>query len=99
VPLPRALEALFLDDAGALLLKTEIGIGVLLDRDLSTVLERLTDGRGRPVDLLLRRSRVGRSASDAAGQKPAISCNSFRGCFPAGSDLSPAAPRAGEPEC
>jgi len=32
---PRALEAVFLDDAGALLLKTEIGIGVLLDRDLS----------------------------------------------------------------
>src|SRR5256714_13762933 len=46
---PRALEAVFLDDAGALLLKTEIGIGVLLDRDLPGFLERVADvgGRGR----------------------------------------------------
>ena len=40
---PRALEAVFLDDAGALLLKTDIGIGVLLDRDLPGFLERLAD--------------------------------------------------------
>src|SRR3979490_2652785 len=50
---PRALEAVFLDDAGGLLLETEIGIGVLLDRDLSAFLERLTDARGRPPERLL----------------------------------------------
>src|SRR5229473_2602756 len=50
---PRALETIFLDDAGALLLQTEIGIGVLLDRDLSTFLERLTDVRGRALEGLL----------------------------------------------
>src|SRR5438046_215375 len=40
---PRSLEAAFVDDAGALLLKAEIGVGVLLDRDLSTFVERLND--------------------------------------------------------
>jgi len=50
---PRALEAVFLDDAGALLLKAGIGIGVLLDRDLSAFVERLTDARGRSAERLL----------------------------------------------
>jgi len=50
---PRSLEAAFLDDTGALLLQTELGVGVVLDRDLPTVLERLTDERGRPPEPLL----------------------------------------------
>ena len=50
---PRSLEAVFLDDAGALLLKTEIGIGVLLDRDLPGFLERVADVGGRGLERLL----------------------------------------------
>jgi hypothetical protein len=50
---PRSLEAAFVDDAGALLLKAEIGVGVLLDRDLSSFVERLVDARGRTAERLL----------------------------------------------
>src|SRR3989442_7580233 len=44
---PRELRAAFLDDAGMLLLQTELGVGVLLDRDLQFVIERMTDTQGR----------------------------------------------------
>jgi hypothetical protein len=47
---PRAPQAAFFDDAGALLLQTDLGIGVFLDRDLQAVLERLTDARGRTAE-------------------------------------------------
>jgi hypothetical protein len=50
---PRSLEALFVDDAGALVLETELGIGVLLDRDLPAFVERLADPRGRTPEHLL----------------------------------------------
>ena len=50
---PRLLEEAFLDEAGALLLKTELGIGVVLDRDLPAVLELMTDEYGRPPEPLL----------------------------------------------
>jgi len=50
---PRSLEALFVDDAGGLLLKAEMGIGVLVDRDLPAFIERLVDPRGRTSERLL----------------------------------------------
>lgn len=50
---PRSLEALFLDDVGGLLLETDLGIGVILDRDLPAVLGRLTDEHGRSAEPLL----------------------------------------------
>jgi hypothetical protein len=59
---PRSLEAVFLDDAGAVLLRTEIGIGVLLDRDLSAFLERLADARGRALERLLEEVAQGAQA-------------------------------------
>jgi hypothetical protein len=59
---PRTLEAVFLDDSGSLLLKTELGIGVLLDRDLSAVLERLSDEGGRPIERLLEEVAQGAEA-------------------------------------
>jgi hypothetical protein len=97
---PRALEAVFLDDAGALLLKTEIGIGVLLDRDLSTVLERLTDGRGRAVELLLEDVAHGAEAQVMLQGKnlPISSIRSADVSRRFGFVARPA-PRAGEPEC
>jgi len=97
---PRALEAVFLDDSGALLLKTEIGIGVLLDRDLPAFLERLADVRGRALERLLE--EVARGAEAQAmlqGKKvPIASIHSadVPGRF---GFVGRPAPRAGEPEC
>ena len=97
---PRALEAVFLDDAGALLLKTEIGIGVLLDRDLAAFLERIADVRGRPAERLLE--EVARGAEAQAmlqGKKvPIASIHSADVPGRFGFVARPA-PRAGEPEC
>src|SRR5258706_6290063 len=39
---PKEHRGLFLDDTGALLLQTEQGVGVLLDRDLPAILARIT---------------------------------------------------------
>ena len=50
---PRSVEAVFLDEAGALLVQAELGIGVLLDRDLPAFVERLTDPGGRTSERLL----------------------------------------------
>ena len=50
---PRTLEALFIDDAGALLVEADMGVGVLLDRDLPAFVERLADPRGRTPERLL----------------------------------------------
>lgn len=50
---PGALRTLFVDDAGALLLEAELGVGVLLDRDLPAFVERLGDPQGRTPERLL----------------------------------------------
>ena len=98
--MPRALEAVFLDDAGALLLETEIGVGVLLDRDLSAVLERLTDVRGRALERLLEDVAHGAEAQVMLQGKsvPIASIRSADVPRRFGFVARPA-PRAGEPEC
>jgi len=97
---PRTLEAVFLDDAGALLLETEIGIGVLLDRDLSAVLERLTDVRGRAVERLLE------DVAHGAEARATLQGKSVRVARVRSADVprrfgfvERPAPRPGEPEC
>jgi len=97
---PRALEAVFLDDSGALLLKTEIGIGVLLDRDLPAFLERLADVRGRALERLLE--EVARGAEARAilqGKNVPIASISAAGVPGRFGFVARPAPRAGEPEC
>ena len=97
---PRALEAVFLDDAGALLLKTEIGIGVLLDRDLSAFLERLTDVRGRTVERLLGEVAQGAEAQAMLqGRNVPVASISAAGVPRRFGFVARPAPRAGEPEC
>jgi hypothetical protein len=59
---PRALESVFVDDAGALLLESELGVGVLLDRDLPAFVERLADPRGRTAERLLEDVARGQEA-------------------------------------
>jgi hypothetical protein len=97
---PRALEAVFLDDAGGVLLKTEIGIGVLLDRDLSAFLERLGDVRGRVLERLLEDVARGEEAQAMLqGRKLPIAAIGAAGVPVRFGFVARPAPRAGEPEC
>ena len=95
---PRELRAAYFDDAGALLLETELGVGVVLDRDLAAVLERFAGTRdeecvlemisqGRPQTIRMMGQAVPASAIRAAD-------------VPARFGFVPRpAPRPGEPEC
>jgi hypothetical protein len=44
-----AVRGAYVDDGGALLLDTDLGPGVVHDRDLETLVSALCDGRGRPL--------------------------------------------------
>jgi len=59
---PQSLQTLFVDESGALLLEADLGIGVLLDRDLSAVVDRLRDPGGRSCEDLLQDVVRGREA-------------------------------------
>ena len=97
---PRALEAVFLDDAGALLLETEIGIGVLLDRDLPAFLERLADVRGRALERLLEEVARGAEAwAILQGKNVPITSINAAGVPGRFGFVARPAPRAGEAEC
>jgi len=99
---PRSLEAVFLDDAGGLLLQTDLGIGTILDRDLPVVLEGLRDESGRSVEPLLEGLARGVNARGSV---------IFHGCkLPIASVhaadvphrfgfIARPAPRPGEPDC
>ena len=45
----QSVSALWLDDAGGVILETELGAGTLDDRDLAQVLERIYDVQQRPA--------------------------------------------------
>jgi hypothetical protein len=97
---PRALETLFVDDAGALLLDTEFGVGVLLDRDLPAFIERLSDPRGGAPERLLENVARGQEAR-ALLRGASIRVAPIRGAeVPRlfGFVQRPSPP-AGEPEC
>jgi len=70
---PRALRGAWLDDAGHFLIESELGPGVMLDRDLPAVEERLIDGNGAPLDepaleaLLAGRAESGSAYLDLTG--------------------------------
>ena len=96
----RALEAAFLDDSGSLLLKSELGIGVLLDRDLSAVLERLHDERGRPIEGLLEEIARGGQAQVMLHGKTVPIASIRSGDVPSRFGFVPQPmPRPGEREC
>lgn len=90
---PRELRAAFVDDGGALLIETELGIGVVLDRDLAAVLEGLADGvienieRGAGAKVRLRGRTVPATAIRAAEVAARFGF------------VARPAPRPGEPEC
>jgi Protein of unknown function (DUF2946) len=97
---PRALRAAFLDETGALLLETDLGIGVVLDRDLAAVLERLAGELGAAVDSLIDSVMQG-SAGKISLHGSVMPVSAIRAAdVPARFDFVPRpAPGPGEPEC
>jgi hypothetical protein len=97
---PRAFETAFLDDAGALLVETDLGVGVLLDRDLPAVLDRAARARGCDAELMIEAVLQGREARIALpGATVAVELirrEDLAGRF---GFVPRPAPRAGEPEC
>lgn len=47
----QQIRAAFIDDGGALLLDTDLGPGVVHDRDLDVLVSRLVDTQGRPLSV------------------------------------------------
>ena len=97
---PRAFESAFLDDAGALLLQSDLGIGVLLDRDLPAVLERAARSHGGDAGLLIEAMLQGREARIVL-QGVSVALAAIRGeDVPRRFGFVPRpTPRPGEPEC
>ena len=97
---PRSLEALFVDDAGALLLEADMGVGVLLDRDRPAFVERLADPRGRTPERLLEDVARGEETR-ALLRGASIRVAPVRGAEVPGlfGFVQRPVPPAGEPEC
>jgi DUF2946 family protein len=57
---PGDVRAAFVDETGALLLETALGIGVVFDRDLAAIAERVPESvaEGRAADCVLLGARV-----------------------------------------
>ena len=97
---PLELRAAFLDDAGMLLLQTELGIGVLLDRDLPAVLERLIDDCGRAVERRLEEIAQGAEARLVLhGKTLAVAFIRAADVPRRFGFVARPTPRVGEPEC
>ena len=97
---PRKIAAAFLDESGSLLLESELGIGVLLDRDLAAVIERLSDERGRPIESLLEEIARGDETRIVLQGKTVPVASVRAADVPRRFGFVPhPAPRPGEPEC
>jgi hypothetical protein len=102
---PGVLRGAWLDERGQLLLETELGVGVLTDRDLQAAEQRMTDAAGAP----LGEAAFDALASGASDAPPAfleLAGTRIRIGHLAASDLArrfgfdPAPrPAPGEPEC
>ena len=100
----QSVAALWLDDAGGLILETDLGPGTLDDRDLAQALELICDEQQRPVGeaalLALAAGRAGAIlyAWLAQGRVPvgAIATAALASRF--GFDPAPKAP-PGQPDC
>lgn len=96
----HSLRAVWLDDAGALLLETELGPGSLSDRDLAAVAETFADATGHAVDedpvRLAERGGLQVTLAGrrlAAGFVRAVEVSALFGFDPA------PAPPPGQPDC
>jgi len=102
---PRDLRGAWLDDDGHLVIDSELGPGVVADRDLPAIEERLSDAAGAPLDeaafdALLDGGAGARTAYlELAGRRIVvgrIASAALAGRF--GFDPAPR-PAPGEPEC
>jgi hypothetical protein len=95
------IERAWVDDGGMMLLQTEHGLGVVLDRDLPALLEKIVVSDGKPAD---------DAAIEARGAGPALALALGKRRVPVGSIGAPDVsrefgfdpdprPAAGEPEC
>jgi hypothetical protein len=100
---PKVVLRAWVDDAGQLVLDTDLGPGIVLDRDLARLLERIVVTDGKPADDEAIESL-------AAGGAPALALALGKKRVPLGSiaaadvpkrfKLDPAPrPAPGEPEC
>ena len=101
--MPSVVLRAWVDDAGQLLLDTDLGPGIALDRDLARLLEKIVVTDGKPADDEAIESL-------AAGGAPALALSLGRKRVPLGSiaaadvakrfrfDPAPR-PAPGEPEC
>lgn len=97
---PRELRGAFLDEAGALLIETELGIGVLLDRDLQALLEQLTDARARAAQPIAEAIARGETTDCRLFGRPLRVAPIRAADVAARFGFVPRpAPRPGEPEC
>ena len=102
---PRELRGAWLDDDGHLVIDSDLGPGVVADRDLPAIEARLTDAAGAPLDetafdaLLDERADSGPVYLDLAGRRLVvgrIASAALASRF--GFDPAPR-PAPGEPEC
>ena len=97
---PRAFGSAFLDDAGALLLESDLGVGVLLDRDLPAVLEHAARLRGSDAGPLIDAVLQGRETRIALpGATVTLAPIRSEEVPVRFGFVSRPAPRAGEPDC
>jgi len=97
---PRAFKAAFLDEAGALLLESDLGVGVLLDRDLPAVLEGAARARGCDAESPIEAALQGRAAQIALPGATVALAPIRSGDVARRFGFVPRpAPRSGEPEC
>ena len=97
---PRSVDALYLDETGALLVQAELGIGVLNDRDLPAFVELLVDPGHRSSGDLLEEVASGREMT-AMLRGVSVRVAPIRGAeLPRIFGFEPRpAPPAGAPDC
>ena len=102
---PREVRGAWLDNDGHLLVESDLGPGVMLDRDLPAMEERLVDANGSPLDERTLDALVeGRQDDDAAffvwdGRRIPVR-SIATAALPERFGFDPApCPAAGEPEC
>jgi hypothetical protein len=97
---PGGFRAGWLDESGALLLESDLGVGVVSDRDLPSLIEHTSDPGGRPAEFLIEAIARGEEA-DCRMLGHRLRIASMRAAeVPARFGFVPRpAPRPDEPEC
>jgi hypothetical protein len=90
----------WVDESGALLLESDIGVGVVSDRDLPAVIERTTDARGASADALLEAVAHGETAEcRLLGARMSLAPIRSADVPERFGFVARPAPKPGEPEC